>query len=178
MRSLTTKYSKGSNGSRPRNIAAALVGAALAVTLSACSSLLPATYERDVPKAIAAADVGAVGVDTSTHWEGFSKAITVRIEFGSTPVTGAQFRETLAAVSGGLGLNAGASLLLTFYGPTHEDAGGVAEAEGVAEAAQELNRELGLSGDLAIDDDNALVRFSSGKELQSLVKEMRKAGLL
>ncbi|GAA1327456.1 hypothetical protein ACFSWE_15415 [Leucobacter albus] len=151
---------------------AAVVALVLVALLAGCASLLPDTFTREVPQKLSDADIGVVGVDASTSWEGFSKVITVRVQFGPNPITDEQFRGTLVAVSEGLGVNAGAKLMLSFRGQEFEP------AEGVVEATQTLNRELGLSGGEALDGSLSLLLFSSGKDLQALVTEMQNAGLL
>ncbi|MFD1203398.1 hypothetical protein [Leucobacter albus] len=144
----------------------------LVALLAGCAALLPDTHEKAVPERVAAADIGASRVQAGTYWEGFSKGLSVDLYFETSGITPDQVTRSLVAVSEGLGLNSGAKLTVAFFSEGPDQLGGVAET------LQSLNRQLGRSGEDAVDDDNAIIIFSSGKELQEFVSDLRDAGLL
>lgn len=155
-----------------RRLAAAATAISLAIALSGCAALLPDTHAKAVPERVAAAEAGASRVRASTSWEGFSKKVTVDLHFGTSSITPDQVTRSLVAVSEGLGPNSGAKLTVAFFSEGPDQLGGVAET------LQSLNRQLGRDGKDAVDDDNAIIVFSSGKELQEFVSDLRNTGLL
>ncbi|MFD1203400.1 hypothetical protein ACFSWE_15400 [Leucobacter albus] len=134
--------------------------------------MLPDTHEKVIPETIAEAEVGASEVSVGTGWEGFSKRIRVHLSFETDEITQDQVTRSLATVSEGLGRNSQSKLVVAFLGRSAEPAGGVEET------LQELNRQLGRSGDGVVDGEDAILIFSSGKELQEFVSDLRDAGLL
>lgn len=169
---MTTRSSRAYSDSRRRRLAAAAAAIALAFALSGCAALLPDTHEKAIPEKIAEAEVSASRVRAGTSWEGFSKKVTVDLHFDTSSITPDQVTRSLVAVSEGLGPNSGAKLTVAFFSEGPDQLGGVAET------LQSLNRQLGRSGEDAVDDENAIIIFSSGKELQEFVSDLRDAGLL